>query len=114
MNKLILVAALAVSFPAVAAFTHTMSSNTVVYTAVTENKAEAFETGIAALQELKQLTGQRVYQKLNVFDDQMIIRTLKVDRGRVFVDEFADVNGKIKYQAKLKLIYSYQEVISDD
>lgn len=114
MNKLILVAVLAVSFPAVAAYTHEISNNTVVYTAVTENKAEAFETGIAALQELRQLRGHRAYQKLNIFDDKMVIHSLRVERGRVFVDEFADANGMIKYQAKLKVMYSYQEAGSDN
>lgn len=109
MKKLILVTALAVSFQSYAAPTFDVSSNTVIYTDIAGSKAEAYETGMETLQQLKQLTSNQAYRKLNLVYDNTASISVKIDDGRVFVDEFADADGLIKYQARVKITYSYNE-----
>lgn len=109
MKKLILVIALAVSFQSFAAPRFDVSSNTVVYTDITASKAEAYETGIETLQQLKQMTSNQAYRKLNLVHDNTARISVKIDDGRVFVDEFADADGLIKYQTRVKITYSYNE-----
>jgi hypothetical protein len=109
MKKLLLVTVLAASFQSFAASAFEVSSNTVVYTEEVTSRADAYETGIDTLQQFKQLTGNQAYQKLNLVNDNTSRSSVKINDGRVFVDEFADSDGVIKYQAKVKLTYSYKE-----
>ena len=39
--------------------------------------------------------------------------SIRINDGRVYVDEFADATGSLKYQAKVKLNYSYKEAGSN-
>ncbi len=109
MNKIILVTALAISFPSLAGPILSLTGNTEVYTQVTASKAEAYKAGIETLQELKSLTGKDAYNQLNLLNSSMIRGSIIVNDGKVFVDEFADSDGTINYQGKLKITYSYQK-----
>lgn len=109
MKKLILVTALGVSFSSFAAPTFDLSSDTVIYTDISVSKAEAYETGVETLQQLQQLTGIQAYQKLNLVYSHTAKNSIKIGDGRVYVDEFADADGTLKYQARVKLTYSYKE-----
>lgn len=109
MKKLILVTALAVSFQSLAASTFEVSSNTVVYTEIAASRAEAYEAGGVTLHQLKKLTGDQAYKKLNLTNLSAVRSSIKIGNGRVLVDEFADSDGSLKYRAKVKLTYSYNE-----
>jgi len=113
MNKLILVTALTLSLQSLAVSATQISGNTAIYTAVTASRAEAYEAGVNTLQQLKLLTGNQAYQKLNLVNNSTIKNSIRVNDGRVYVDEFADADGALKYQAKVKLSYSYKEAGSN-
>jgi hypothetical protein len=109
MKKLFLATVLIISFPVLAVPSYEVTGNTEVYTEVATSKSAAYEKGIATLRMLKRLTGNQAYQKLNLFNDRMIRRSIQVDDGSVYVDEFSNLDGSLKYQAKLKIRYSYKE-----
>lgn len=113
MKKLILMTALTLSLQSFAASATQISANTEIYTGVTESRAEAYETGVNTLQQLKLLTGNQAYKKLNIVNTSTVRSSIRINDGRVYVDEFADANGSLKYQAKVKLNYSYKEAGSN-
>ncbi|KXO14366.1 hypothetical protein AKG98_446 [Moritella sp. JT01] len=109
MKTLILVTALTLSFQSLASPVREISSNTEIYIGITESRAEAYEQGVNTLQQLKLLTGNQAYKKLNLVNVSTVRNSVRVNDGRVYVDEFADADGSLKYQAKVKLSYSYKE-----
>ena len=109
MKKLILVTALTLSFQSLASPLIEISRNTEIYIGVTESRAEAYEKGVNTLQQLKLLTGNQAYKKLNIVDSSTVRSSVRVNDGRVYVDEFADADVALKYQTKVKLSYSYKE-----
>ena len=108
MKKLIIAAVLAVSFQSVAT-PYEISNTTELTIKASLSKSQAYELGNKIVQELKQLEGEQVYKRLHLFNDNLLIKSLKIDHGHVNVYEFSASNGSVKYMPTLLLTYSYSD-----
>jgi hypothetical protein len=109
MKKLIIAAILAVSFQS-AASVYEVSESTELSIAATSSKSQAYQQGNKALQEIKQLTGQQIYNRLHLLGDNINISSLKISEGHVYVHEFSAQDGSLKYRPQIKLTYSYSGI----
>ncbi len=108
MKKLIPIFLAIVSFHSLAA-SFEQTRITEVYTPIVSSRAEAYEIGVQDLQALKNLSGYQAYRKLGLFSTSVLQRTIEIEDGYIVVDEFAEADGSLKYQAKVRVKYSFQE-----
>lgn len=72
------------------------------------SKEAAYTSGQELAMELDGINQARLAQKLTISDNQLKYGSVKIDNWNVTVDEFANANGEVMYQASLNTRYSYR------